>query len=433
MLSNSSVPLVGIVDTAVMSRMGSPEWIAATAVATVIFSTIYWMFGFLRMGTGGLVAQSHGAGDQREVSRILTRACLLAIVLAAFLLALQSPLKYLSLFAMQDDGAWKPLTETYFNVRILSAPATLLTYVAIATLVGLQRMRQVLLLQLLLNFLNIALTISLFRYTSLGIAGVALATVISEYVALVYGIYLLRSEWISLLQDRLVSQWLFDAMAWRRLFGISIDLFIRTLALLFAFYSISVLGSRQGVAVLAANSILMHMVYFCSYTMDGFAHAAETLTGYAIGIKSQRFFKQAMIITIQFAVATSLLFVIVYSLFGSTILSLLSVESSTHALAIQWLPWVVAIPITGIWSYMLDGIFTGATETIGMRNSVLQSLLIFLVAASIFVPILGNHGLWLSLHCLLLTRAITLWRYRDRVLIALNGRLTQQSTKLRKQ
>ena len=192
MISNSTVPLVGIVDTAVMGRMGSPDWVAATAVGAVIFSSIYWVFGFLRMATGGLVAQAYGADSHVSIGRICIRALLLGCVFSALLLILQGPLLSLGLAAMENNGQWQELTARYFNVRIFSAPATLLNYAILGTLIGLQKMRVVLGLQLLLNLLNVVLNIAFFRYTDMDIAGVALATVISEYITLFSGLWILR-------------------------------------------------------------------------------------------------------------------------------------------------------------------------------------------------------------------------------------------------
>ena len=192
MISNSTVPLVGIVDTAVMGRMGSPEWVAATAVGAVIFSSIYWVFGFLRMATGGLVAQAYGAESHVSIGRICIRALLLGCVFSVLLLILQGPLLSLGLVAMDNNGQWQELTARYFHVRIFSAPATLLNYAILGTLIGLQKMRVVLGLQLLLNLLNVVLNIAFFRYTDMDIAGVALATVISEYITLFSGLWILR-------------------------------------------------------------------------------------------------------------------------------------------------------------------------------------------------------------------------------------------------
>ena len=409
MLSNGTVPLVGIVDTAVMSRMGSPEWMAATAVGAVIFSSIFWVFGFLRMATGGLVAQAYGADNQQSTSRISIRALLLAFLLGSLLIALQVPLLKLALFAMDDSGEWQSLAADYFYVRIYAAPATLCMYAILGALIGLQRVRAVLGLQLLLNLLNVLLTIALFMTTDLGIKGVALATVISEYVTLAAGIYLIKNLVKSGLKDKTFKSWVFERTALRHFFTISGDLFIRTLCLTFAFYWMTALSAKQGVIILAANTVLFNLVHFASYVMDGYAHAVESLTGFAIGKKDTKLLKRSVSASIYLASISAVVFSVFFWLLGEPIVNLLVAEDSARQMALNWLPWVIAAPLFGIWSFLLDGIFVGATETRSMRDSMLISLACFMVSAAVLVPSFGNHGIWISYFILLIVRALTLW------------------------
>jgi len=409
MLSNGTVPLVGIVDTAVMSRMGSPEWMAATAVGAIIFSSIFWVFGFLRMGTGGLVAQKLGSNELYEASQISIRAMMLAVCLSVGILLLQIPLLRVSLWAMEDAGQWQHLTADYFRIRVYAAPATLCTYALLGTLIGLQRMKAVFGLQVLLNLLNVVLTIILFQYTDLGIKGVAIATVISEYVTLLTGAYLLRTYFLTTLRAPGIMKWLLDTSALKRFFTISSDLFIRTLCLTFAFYSMTALSAKQGVAVLAANTALFHLVHFSSYVMDGYAHAVEALTGFAVGKKDSTLLKRSVSASVSLASVSALAFSLFFWVFGESIIHLLVANEEAKSIAISWLPWVVASPLVGIWSFLLDGIFIGATETRSMRNSMLISLCCFLISATVLVPVIGNAGIWISYFTLLVARAVTLW------------------------
>jgi len=418
MISNSTVPLVGIVDTAVMGRMGSPEWVAATAIGAVIFSSIYWVFGFLRMATGGLVAQAFGADNPVNIGRICVRALLLACVFSTFILLLQVPLLSLGLAAMQDDGQWQALTARYFHIRIFSAPATLLNYAILGTLIGLQKMRVILGLQLLLNLLNVLLNIALFRYTSLDIGGVALATVISEYVTLFAGLWYLRHVITAAVQEGLIGQWLFNRDDLLRYFRISRDLFIRTLCLTFAFYWMSVLSSRQGVVLLAANTVLLHMVHFASYCMDGFSDACEALTGFAIGRRSNVLLQRAVRAAVVLGAITACIFAGIFVVAGPSIISLLTIDEATRDAAARWLPWVVAAPLIGIWSFLLDGIFIGATQTASMRNSMLISLALFMLTAITVVPVWGNTGIWIAYFVLLIARTATLMLAWPRVVAA---------------
>lgn len=409
MLSNATVPLVGIVDTAVMSRMGSPEWMAATAVGAVIFSSIFWVFGFLRMATGGLVAQAFGADNLASSSKITIRALALALLLGVVLILLQVPLLHMALFAMDEGNGWQALTADYFHVRIFAAPATLCLYAILGSIIGLQKMKAVLGLQLLLNLLNIVLTITLFSLTDMGIKGVALATVISEYITLFAGCYILRDQIITAFKDSELRTWITDKKALKHYFTISGDLFVRTLCLTFAFYWMTVLSARQGVVILAANTVLFNLVHFASYVMDGYAHAVESLTGFAIGKRDPDMLKRSVSASTLLGAVTAGAFCVFFWLLGVPIIELLVAEESARKIAIDWLPWVIVAPLVGIWSFLLDGIFIGATETKSMRNSMLISLACFMVCASILVPALGNQGIWISYFVLLIARTLTLW------------------------
>ena len=428
MLSNSTVPLVGIVDTAVMGRMGSPDWIAATAVGAILFSSIYWIFGFLRMGTSGLVAQADGARDEAAIGRILIRAMLIAVAIGLLLVLLQTPILRVSLLAMQDQTQWLSLTEEYFRVRILSAPATLLNYAVLGALIGLQQTGRVLQLQLLLNLLNIVLNIVLFKYTQMNISGVALATVISEYVSLAVGLWLLRPLVWRALNESPWRLWLFDTPALLRFFHVSKDLFIRTLCLTISYYWMTAASSHLGVLIVAVNAVLLHLVYMASYCMDGYAHSMESLVGYAVGQRNKTMFNQATRAAIELGFVTAGIISLAYLLFGHWIIGLLTTEQSVIDQASTWLPWVAAVPLVGIASFLLDGIFIGAVQTAAMRNSMVQSLLIFIVSNWLLMSLFGNHGLWMSYHLMLIARAVTLGRYWPLIISSIDHQASVTTT-----
>ena len=407
-ISNSTVPLVGIVDTAVMGRMGSPEWVAATAVGAVIFSSIYWIFGFLRMATGGLVAQATGADNHSEVGQTTIRALLMAVVFGGLLFLLQIPLLKLGLAAMENKSQWQELTRAYFIIRICSAPATLSMYAIFGTFIGLQRMRAVLGLQLLLNILNIVLNVTFFKFTDWDIRGVALATVISEYLCAIVGIWLLRHTLIAAISDSPAVEWLLNRQDLLRYFVISGDLFIRTLCLTFAFYWMTVLSSKQGIVILAANTVLLHMLQFASHCMDGFSDAAESLTGYAVGSQSTEFLQHSVRAACELGAIAATTFAVIFYLSGEAIIGFMVTDANSVAAAIHWLPWVIIAPLFGIWSFLLDGVFIGATQTASMRNSMLISLALFLATAAIAVPLLANTGIWIAYYVLLIARTTTL-------------------------
>jgi len=406
-LANVSVPLVGIVDTAVMGRMPSPNHLSAVAVGATLFSSIYWIFGFLRMGTGGLVAQAMGRESAEDIAMTTLRALLLGALIGVLLWLFQHELLAIGTYFIQSNDQTTQLTAAYFSVRILSAPATLVFYVIVGSLIGQQRMAAVLVLQLLLNILNIVLTLALFNLTQLGIKGVAIATVVSEYVTVAIGLWVL-SRHAQLAVNASSWRWLIQRNEIRKLLGVSFDLFIRTLCLTTAFYWLTVLSSRQGETVLAANSILIHMTHLMAHGLDGFAHAAETLTGNAYGRRDKYSLHRAAVVSTQWAFGVALLFTIIYAVAGESIITSMTTIASVQDTAEQYLWWVILAPVVGIWSYMLDGIFIGTTHTREMRNGMLASLALFLIASLILVPLWDNHGLWTSFYLLMLARALSL-------------------------
>jgi len=263
----------------------------------------------------------------------------------------------------------------------------------------------------------------LFWFTDLAIRGVAWATVISEYTTLLVGLYICRLVLRRAAADKPVARWLFAPAECLRYVQISGNLFIRTLCLILAVYWMTVLGSRMGVAILAANTALLHLVNFAAYFLDGYAHAIETLTGFSVGRRSQPMFHRAVRASLELAFVTALLLSGVYWLVGNELMALMTSDTAIQELAGHWLPWVILVPVVSVWSFLLDGIFIGATQTADMRDSMIISLLVFAAASMILVPAWGNHGIWMSYHVMFVSRALTLMCYWPR----LNRRLSPAS------
>ncbi len=461
--ANISVPLVGIVDTAVMGRMADPDYMGAVALGAIIFSSIFWIFGFLRMGTGGLVAQVMGAASgsasdkpldsssrratpessyQHELALTLYRALLTALVLGLLILIAQKPIAILAMRAFSADSTLQALTLDYFFIRIFSAPATLLHYAVIGALIGLQQMRQVLYVQLLLNVGNVVLTLLLFAVFDAGIKGVALATVIAEYASLLYALIVLNKS-TRIWPIRVKFATLLEPAPLRHLLAININLLIRTLGLTIAFYWLTESSLRIDKLTLAANAILIHMLHFSAHALDGFAHAAETLCGFAYGkakqIRSSRSragdqvtgyentltaFHHALMVCTIWGVIFAVLFSIFYWLAGSWIINLMTNQLDVRAHAGQWLWWIILSPLVAIWGFLLDGLYIGVTHTRDMRNAMLQSVAVFLLANLLLIHWWGNTGLWMSYYVLMLARALTLWRYYPRILTAMRAAAT---------
>ncbi len=425
-LSNSSVPLVGIVDTAVMGRMDSPAFVSATGIGAVLFSSIFWVFGFLRMATGGLVAQAQGAAKPLQADRTGLRALLLALILGILLIVCGEWLLQLGLLAMEGSSQVHSLTADYYRIRIYSAPATLMTYALSGVLIGQQRMHAVFFLQLILNLSNIALNLIFFNFTDWGIKGVAAATLISEYAACV--VALILSGTVAAYRRNNakagmpVGSWLTDPTKLLEFLQISGDLFIRTLCLTAAFYWLTVMGSRQGDAVLAANVLLINMLHFMAYALDGFSHAAETLTGYAMGQRNRRALSSAVAASTFWAGLFALVFMIVFGVAGGTIIDAMTTQESLRESTRQWLPWIIFSPLIGVWSFLLDGIFIGTTHTRAMRNSMLISASVFVLVSILLVQQWNNHGLWMAYYILMIMRTITLGAYYPTVLKSAESR-----------
>ena len=406
-LSNASVPLLGAVDTAVMGHLPDPAYIGAVAVGAMIFSFLYWGFGFLRMGTTGFTAQAFGAEDAEELRATLARPVLLGLVIGLLLIALQVLIRPLAFTLMDASDQVESLATIYFDIRIWGAPATLITYALLGWMLGSGDARSVLLLQLLLNGLNIALNLLFVLGLGMTIDGVALATLIAEYSALAFGFWIvarnLRArpgvwDWNRVLErTRLLA-----------LFRVNLDIFIRTLCLETAFFVFTARSAQLGELQLAANAILLQLQTFTAYALDGFAHAVEVLAGNALGARNRAAFRGAVKASTVWAAAFALVFCALYALAGAPIVALFTDIEAVRAATDDFLPWIAVIPLVAVWAYQLDGIFIGATRTGAMRNAMLISLALYLLAVWLLVPAFGNHGLWLSMALFLGLRGITL-------------------------
>lgn len=413
-LSNVTVPLVGAVDTAVMGRLDEPEYIGAVALGASIFSLLFWVFGFLRMGTGGFVAQSFGANQTIEIQRILVRSLAIAIAIGVCLVALQSPLLQICLLLFDGGERLDTLTATYYSIRIWSAPATLSMYVLLGTLVGLQKTGGVFLTQVFLNLLNVVLDLFLVNVLHWGISGVAVASVVSEYAALLLAVYLLRAQLLPALKI-VRSKQIVNARALLKLATHNSNIFVRTLLLVLVFFFFNSTGTTMGANVLAANAILIQLLHICAYALDGFAHSSETLTGSAWGQRSRDQYRQAIIASsLQSLFIAAIMSGLIY-FYGSTFVSLFTTQPQVLETANHYLPWMIALPLISVWCYQLDGIFIGTTHTREMRNAMIASALIFFLAATLLVQKFGNHGLWLSFTGFMLCRSISLLFYLPKI------------------
>ena len=405
-LSNATVPLLGLVDTGVIGQLGRPEAIGAVAIGAVILTSIYWIFGFLRMGTSGLVAQSHGAGDGSEAGAHLLRALAIAGAAGLAMILLQGSIFAAAFRIAPASAAVERLTGEYLAIRIWGAPATIALYAITGWLIAVERARSVLLLQLVQNGANVVLSVWFVLGLDLGVPGVAAATLIAEYGGFLLGLWMTRRA----LRDGFRAAHLFGRNKLARLVRVNGDIMIRSVLLQASFTSFVFLGAGQGDVTLAANQVLLQFLSITAYALDGFAFAAESLVGQAVGARRSDRVRRAAILTSRWGVAGAVVLAAVFWFGGGAIIDLLTTSPAVRTEARAYLPWLGLAPLIGVASWMLDGIFIGATLTREMRVAMIQSVALFGAAVIVLPPAMGNHGLWLALMILNAARGLTMAR-----------------------
>ena len=409
-LSNATVPILGAVDTGVVGQMGEAAPIGAVGIGAIALTAIYWIFGFLRMGIAGLTAQAEGAGRKGEVSALLSRAMIIALAAGFVIVALQMPFIWLALQTAPASAEVETLAQTYMGIRIYGAPAAIGIYGLTGWMIGLERTRSVLIVQLWMNGLNIALDLWFVLGLGWGVEGVAIATLIAEWSGLFLGLWLCRDA----LKTPAWRDWprVFDRVQMIQFARVNRDILLRSVVLQGIFLSFVFLGARFGDVTLAANHVLLQFLEITAYSMDGFAIAAETLVGQSMGARSVAGVRRAALMTSFWGMITVICTAAGFVLFGPAIIDLMTTAPNVRAEARIYLPYMIAAPLVGCTAWMLDGIFIGATRSGDMRNMMALSAVIYIVALLVLMPLVGNHGLWLALLISFIARGITLgWKY----------------------
>lgn len=416
-LMGLSTPLLGIVDTAVIGQLGDASLIGAVAVGALIFTFLFWAFGFLRMGTTGLTAQAYGANNASEIRAALGRALLIAGIAGAGLLLLQLPLKWVAFDLVQGSGAVEQEAQTYFSIRMWSAPFTLANYAVLGWLVGMQQTRLAMVLQIFLNGVNASLDALFVLNFNWGVAGIAAGTLIAEIATAFVGVGIA----LTLLRNY-EGRWNWKIVsAWEKIsatLSVNRDIMIRTLVLLLAFSFFTMEGARQGDTVLAVNAVLMQFVSFSAFFLDGFAFGAEALVGAAMGARHQNQFSRAVWLTSLWALILSVLLSGSFLLLGGFWIDFLTTSPEVRESARTYLPWAALMPFISVACFQLDGIFIGATRAREMRNASFVSTGAFFFFWYVLLPF-GNHGLWAALALFNITRAFALGRYYPKLLTGL--------------
>ncbi len=406
-LSNISIALLGIVDTAVVGHLDSAHYLGAVAVGAVIFDFIYWGMGFLRMGTTGLAAQAHGRVDADELRAVLVHAVGCAIVIALFVLLFQDLIIEIGIALIGGSEQVREYASIYVSWAIWGAPAVLVTMVLIGWLLGMQDARATLITALVINVVNIILDVVFVYGLGLDVRGVALASVLAQYTGLLIVLYLVVRK-LKLHPGRWHRERIADTRRLKGLLILNQNIFIRTLCLILVFAFFTRQGARQGEIILAANAVLLNFQLLTALGLDGFANAAEALVGRAIGALDRHKFFRSITLATEWALVIAVLLSAAYFIWGNQLIGLMTSLPEVIEYAQAHLAWVVVLPVLSVWCFLLDGIFIGATRSAEMRNTMLFSSGLIFLPAWYSLQALGNHGLWLAMLLFFIARGLSL-------------------------
>jgi MATE family multidrug resistance protein len=407
-LSNLSVPLLSSVDTALVGHLSEVYYVGAVAIGSMIFNFVYWGFGFLRMGTTGLTAQSYGKQNQSDIFSILIRALLVAIVSSLFLIILQLPIVRISLYLVQASAEVEQHAEIYFKIRIYAAPATLSLYAIQGWFLGMQNARYPLYITLLVNAVNILGSLIFVIGLGMNSDGVALGTVIAQYAGVLFSVVLFQKSY-SNLKSQFNWEKILHLEELKRFFTLNFDIFIRTLLLIFAFAFFTAKSAEINDDILAANTILLQLWMLFSYGIDGFAFAAESLVGKYIGAKNESSTRTIIKIIFYWGFGLGLIFTLTFLMFGKPIISIYTNNTDLIKLTMRFVSWTIVAPLINSICYIWDGVYLGATASKAMRNSTfMATIIIFLPSYYTLIGPIGNHGLWLAMILFMITRGLTL-------------------------
>ena len=414
--SNLAIPLVGIVDTGLMGNLGETKYLAATSIATSVMTMVIWSFGFLRMGTVGIVSQAYGRGDYREIVRTLLRNFVIAMVIALVIIILKPLINISIQYFFNTSLETQKLINTYLNVRIFSVPAELAIYILVGFYLGLQKTKISSIMIVTLSILNIVFSSILVLSYNLNIFGVALGTLLASFTTVI--IFSLFTHRYINKKFKLIPR--FEKIIIKskllKLFNINLDIFIRTLFLTFSFLWVTYLGSKHGEDYLAVNTILMQFIILAAFFLDAYAFSTEGLVGFTIGRKIKNSFLSIVKNSIQISFITALIVSFIYIIFFKQIIFIMTDIELLRFISFKHFLWVILIPPIASFCYQLDGIFIGASQTKEMRNATIISVITFIIISINLNKFFGNHGLWFSLMCFMILRSLTLKFYFNRIL-----------------
>lgn len=407
-ISNVTVPLLGLIDVAIVGHIGDATYIGAIAIGSMVFNVIYWLFGFLRMGTSGMTAQAFGGGDRTEVVRLLRQALTIGLSIALCFLVLQRPLCSLALWLMNTPAEITPLVRTYFNIVIWGAPAMLSLYGLTGWFIGIQNTRIPMTVAIFQNIVNIVVSLVLVVGFKMKMEGVATGTLVAQWSGVLLALWFAsRKRWS--VEDGMRTDAPVDSASrhsLREILKNYSDIFLRTVCLVAVNLFFTSAGAKQGTEILAVNTLLMTLFMLFSYVMDGFAFAGEALSGRFVGAQDGVMLRRTVRHLFLWGAAMVVLFTLVYVVGGAPFLTLLTSDDSVVSAAVPYLPWAWAVPIAGVAAFIFDGVFIGMTATRGMLLSSALATILFFSVYFLLVPAWHNHALWFAFILYLLTRGI---------------------------
>lgn len=422
-ISTVTQPLLGAVDTAVVGRLEHPSYIGGVAIGAIIFNTLYWLFGFLRVSTSGFSAQSLGTQNEKDSYYSYFRPILIAVIISSLFILLQVFIKNIAIYIYNPEPNVAINAINYFNILIWGAPCVLIGYVNIGWLMGRKYVKETLFLQVSTNLLNIILDIVLVMFLNMGIVGVAYATLISQVYGFIIGSYIISTK-INLFKISNYREELLNRSALKKIMGVNADLMVRTVCLLIMTNMFIAKGTEFGTVVLAANSVLYQIQYITSYIYDGLSNASSIFAGKCVGENNVKEYREVINISNVCTVILSIILSVSILLFKDPIISIFTNLENVIYLCKEYVIWLVVFPfVIGI-GMVYYGVFTGSTYTAPIRNSMIISLIVFVVAYFTAIPYYKNHGLWLSFILFSLTRSVVLFLYKkqllDKVFILVN-------------
>ena len=413
--ANLAIPMVGIIDTALMGNLGSLSYLSATSVAANLFSMIFWSFGFLRMGTVGMVSQANGRNDYTEILNIVVRNLLFVLAISITIILLQNLILSLSLKIFDLSETTKDLYEQYFKIRVYSAPGELTLYIITGLFVGLQKTKTSSFAVGFFSILNILISIVLVTKFDLNIKGVAYGTLFSALITSI--IFLIYMFWYLSKYTKISINFaqIFNLKKIKNIFNINLNIFIRTILLTFSFLWFTYLGTQIGEDYVAANAILINLVFLSAFILDAYAFSTEGIVGYSLGKKDLILFKNIVKNSFILSSISGLIISIIFFFTNNLVINLMSDISEIRELSSSYVLWLIVLPVISSFCYQFDGIFIGASQTKELRNAMIFSVFSYLLISILLIKFLFNTGIWIYLCIFMILRALSLFYYLDKI------------------